>query len=87
MGFDRPKQDGDGVRLVVIGGTEATRTNGIDHRLLIGVALAGDETLDRADRDALVGDRALLTPGRQRGEEAAIERAPRQCQTCRRTSS
>src|SRR3954470_24175379 len=72
MGFDGPKQDGDGVRLVVISGTEATRTNGIDHRLLIGIALACDETLDRADRDALIGDRVLLTPCGERGEEPAM---------------
>src|SRR5215218_5392181 len=73
MRFDGPKQDGDGVRLVVIGGTEATRTNCLNHRLLLGIALAGDEALDRADWNALVSDRARLTPRRQDGEKATVD--------------
>ena len=40
---------------------------------LVGVALAGDEPLDGADGHALVGDRVLLAPGRQRGEQTAMD--------------
>src|SRR5690606_34058007 len=46
--------------------------DGGDHRRLVGVALAGDEPLDGADRDALVGDRVLLAPGGEAGEKAAV---------------
>ena len=71
-GLDRPQQDGECVGLVVVGRCESARANCGDDRVLVGVALAGDEPLDRADRDALVGDAALLAPGGQRCEQAAI---------------
>ena len=43
------------------------------HRRLVGVAAACGEALDGADRHALVGDAALLAPGGEVGEEAAVQ--------------
>ena len=59
------------VGLVVVGRCEAASANRSDDRVLVGVALAGDEPLDGADGDALVGDAALLAPGGQRREQTA----------------
>src|SRR5436309_3454448 len=71
MGLDRPEQDRDGVSLVVIRWREATGPHGGDDDRLVGVALARDEALDRADRHALVGNAALLAPGGQRREKTS----------------
>lgn len=73
MGVDRPEQDRDGVGLVVIGGFEAAGPDCLDDGGLVGVALAGDVSLDCSDRHALVGDVVLLAPGGERREEAAVE--------------
>src|SRR5262249_15157620 len=72
LGCQRPQQDSDGVGLVVVGRTVATRADRLDHRGLVDIAPSGDEALDGADRHALVGDRPLLAPGRQRSEQAAV---------------
>ena len=44
-------------------GGESAGPNGLDHRLLVGIALAGDEALDRPDGDALVWNLVLFAPG------------------------
>ena len=68
-------------------GCEAEPADGLDHRLLVGVALAGDVPLDRADGDALVRDAVRLGPGGEMREVASVGVARRRCPRCRRTSS
>src|SRR6266511_1285516 len=60
---ERPAQQRQRVGLVVVGRREAQPADGIDHRLFVGVALAGYVTLDRADRHALVRNAVVLAPG------------------------
>ncbi len=72
MGLDRPQHDGDGVGLIIIGGAISAGSNGLDHRLLVGIAFSSDEPLDRADRHALVGDFVLLAPSAECREESAV---------------
>jgi hypothetical protein len=60
---DRPVEQCQRVGLVVVSRVEAELADSIDHRRLVGVALAGDVPLDRADRDALVRDAVGLGPG------------------------
>lgn len=50
MGLDSPEQDSDGIGLVVVGRGKTLGVNCRDHGCLVGIALAGDEPLDRADR-------------------------------------
>ena len=69
---DRPVQQRQRVGLVVVGRREAEPADGVDHRLLVGVALAGDVPLDRADRDALVRDAVRLGPGGEMGEVSSV---------------
>ena len=59
------------VGLVVVGRREAELADSVDHRLLVGVALAGDVPLDRADRNALVSNAVMLAPGGEDGEPSA----------------
>ena len=70
IGCIGPEEDRDGVGLVVVGGCESTGTQGGDDCGLVGVALAGGEALDGADRHALIGEPVLFAPGGQCGEQA-----------------
>ena len=60
-----------GIGLVVVGRCEPARANRSDDRVLVGVALAGDESLDGADGHALVVDLMVIAPGRQDREPTA----------------
>jgi hypothetical protein len=46
----------DGVSLIVVFRFEAALTDGSNHRLLAGIALAVRKTLDGSNRHSLVGD-------------------------------
>ncbi len=70
---DRPEQDGDGVGLIIVGRAEAAGTDGGHHRGFVGIAFARSETLDRADRDALVGNAPQLGPCGKRGHESPVD--------------
>ena len=52
-------------------GAKPSLADSVDHRLLVGVALAGDVPLDRADGDALVRDAVGLGPGGEMREVTA----------------
>ncbi len=69
---DRPVEQRQRVGLVVVGRLEAELADGGDDRRLVGVALAGDVPLDRADRHALVRDLVRLGPGGEMREVAAV---------------
>ena len=44
------------------GGIETARADGGDHHVLVGVAVARDEPLDRADGNTLIGDVVVIAP-------------------------
>src|SRR5215510_3599642 len=73
MGVDRPEQDRDGVGFVVVGGTKPAGAYGFDHGVFVGIALAGDVTLDRPNRYAFVRDAVLLAPCREGRKETAVQ--------------
>ena len=79
MRVDRPQQDCDGVGFVVVGGVEAAIADSVDDRSLVGVALAGDVTLDRPDRHAFVRNTVLLAPGGRGLRESRRRYARRRC--------
>ena len=58
--FGRPKEEGQCVGFVVVGRSEAAGLHRGDDRGFVGVAAAGGEALDGADRDALVGPGQVL---------------------------
>jgi hypothetical protein len=60
------------VGLVVVGRLEPARLQRRDHRLLVGVPLAGDVPLDGAHRHALVRNAVGFRPGGEVGEIAAV---------------
>ena len=68
---NRPVQKRQRVGLVVVCRVEAECFHRGDDRLLVGVALAGDVPLDRADRNALVSNAVMLAPGGEDGEPSA----------------
>ena len=69
----------DGIRLIVIGGTETALAGGVDHGLLVRVALAGGVALDGSNRHALVRHTPQLRPGLQRGHAGPHKRGLRPC--------
>src|SRR3546814_4026386 len=65
-------QQRNGVGLVVICGGVATGTNRCHHFVLAGVTFIRGVLLDRADRNALVGNLVVLAPGSELSHESAV---------------
>ena len=65
-------QYGQGIGLVIIGGIMTTIFHGLDYCVFSSIAFAGSEFLDRADRDALVGDGSRFTPTGETGQKTSI---------------
>src|SRR3546814_216590 len=65
-------QQRNGGGLVVSGGGVATCTNRCHHFVLAGVTFSRGVLLDRADRNALVGNLVVLAPGSELSHESAV---------------
>ena len=59
------ERGGRGRDVFLIEGARERNLSDCDAGRLVGIALAGDELLDRSDRDALVGDVVVIAPGGQ----------------------
>jgi hypothetical protein len=77
-GFKRPQQNCDGVGLVCVGRTVATRADRLDHGGLIGVTLAGNVPLQARAMQRWIDRGGIARRPMPKLGETAQERAERQ---------